>query len=110
MRALTRPASEENRAGYLDTVTIDDTTLVLVDEVSGQRWIAPSATLTFRRSDGVLDVMATLPVIEEGRRWNLTAHGRFAAASNSLSLDVNLDGFRPARVASLAPQLAPLAA
>jgi hypothetical protein len=107
IRALTRPASEENRAGYLDTVTIADTTLVLADEVSGQRWIAPAATLTFIRSAGNLELLATLPVIEEGRRWNLTARGRYVEATRQLVFDLDIDGFRPTRVARLAKQLLP---
>jgi hypothetical protein len=108
VHSLTRPAGADNRAGYLDTVTIDNTTLVLVDEPTGKRWLAPDATLTFRRANGNLEVQAALPVIEEGRRWTLTARGRFIAPTHTLSIDVNLDGFRPARVADLAQQLVPL--
>ena len=107
IRALTRPASEENRAGYLDTVTIADTTLVLADEVSGRRWIVPAATLTFTRTTGNLELLATLPVVEEGRRWNVTARGRYIEATRKLQFDIDIDGFRPTRVARLAPQLAP---
>ena len=108
IRSLTRPASEENRAGYLDTVTIVDTTLILADEASGQRWIAPAATLTFTRNQGSLELLATLPVIEEGRRWNVTARGRYIEATRKLQFDLDIDGFRPTRVARLAKQLAPL--
>ncbi|MBX7198104.1 MAG: DUF3971 domain-containing protein [Rhodospirillaceae bacterium] len=110
IRSLTRPASEENRAGYLDTVTIADTTLVLADELSGRRWIAPSATLTFTRTNGSLELLATLPVIEDGRRWTVTARGRYLEASRKLAFDVDIDGFRPTRVARLAKQLVPFGA
>lgn len=104
--ALTRVPGGDNTAGYLDRVGIEGTTLVLVDEVSGQRWLAPEATLNFRRAGADVDIEATLPVIEEGKRWDLTARGRYVAASASLTIDLNVDGFRPARVAGLAPQLA----
>ncbi len=110
IRALTRPASEENRAGYLNTVTIADTTLVLADEVSGRRWIAPSATLTFTRIQGSLELLATLPVVEDGRRWTVTARGRYIEATRKLAFDVDIDGFRPTRVARLAKQLVPFGA
>ncbi len=107
--ALTRAPGGDNPAGYLDSVEIDATTLVLVDEVSGQRWLVPDATLNFRRAGADVEIDATLPVIEEGKRWNLTAKGRYAAASETLKVAIGVDGFRPARVAGLAPQLAPLA-
>lgn len=110
IRSLTRPASEENRAGYLDTVTIADTTLVLADEVSGRRWIVPSATLTFTRTAGSLELLATLPVVEDGRRWTVTARGRYLEATRKLAFDVDIDGFRPTRVARLAKQLVPFGA
>ena len=106
--ALTRAPSVDNPAGYLDRVAIDSATLVLVDEVSGQRWLVPDATLNFRRAGGDVDVDASFPVSEEGKRWNFTAKGKYAAASGNLKVDLNVDGFRPARVAGLAPQLAPL--
>ena len=105
--ALTRAPGGDNPAGYLDRVGIENTTLVLVDEVSGQRWFVPDATLNFRRAGADVDIEATLPVVEEGKRWNLTAKGRYSAASGDLKVDLNIDGFRPARVAGLAPQLAP---
>lgn len=107
--ALTQAPGGDNPAGYLDRVEIDATTLVLVDEVSGQRWLVPDATLNFKRAGGDVEIDATLPVIEEGKRWNLTAKGRYTAATETLKVDLDVDGFRPARVAGLAPQLAPLA-
>ena len=107
--ALTRPAGGDNPAGYLNRIAIDGTTLVLVDEVSGQRWLVPDATLNFRRAGGDVEVDATLPVIEEGRRSNFTAKGRYSAATGNLKVDLNVDGFRPARAAGLAPQLEPFA-
>ena len=107
--ALTRAPGSDNPAGYLEQVAIDGTTLVLVDEVTGRRWLVPDATVNLARAGADVIVDATLPVIEEGKRWNLTAKGRYVAADDSLKVDINVDGFRPARVASLAPQLEPLA-
>jgi len=105
--ALTRAPGGDNPAGYLERVAIDATTVVLVDEVSGQRWLVPNATLNFTRAGADVAIDATFPVIEEGRSWNLTAKGRYAAAAGNLKVDLNVDGFRPSRVAGLAPQLAP---
>jgi len=104
---LTRPAGGDNRAGYLDSVAIESTTFVLVDEASGQRWLVPDATLDFKRDGGDVELQAMFPVIEEGKRWNLKAKGRYTAASKTMNVDLDIDGFRPARVAGLAPQLAP---
>ena len=106
--ALTRPTGIEARAQYLDRVAIENSTLVLVDEKSGQRWIAPDATLTFTRADQDLDLRISIPVVEDGKRWNLTAHGLYVTADDQLKLDINVEGFRPPRIAGLAPQLAPL--
>ncbi len=107
--ALTREPGGDNPAGYLERVIIEDTTLVLVDEVTGQRWLAPAATLNFRRAAGDVEFEATLPVFEEGRKWNVNAKGKYVAATKSFNVDLDVDGFRPARVAGLSPQLAPLA-
>ena len=105
--ALTRAPSNSNPAGYLNRVAIDGTTVVLVDEVSGQRWLVPDATMNFASAAGDIEIDASFPVVEEGKRWNFTAKGRYAAASETLKVDLNVDGFRPARVAGLAPQLKP---
>ncbi|MGE3332781.1 MAG: AsmA-like C-terminal region-containing protein [Rhodospirillaceae bacterium] len=94
---------------FLQTVSIDHTTLVLVDEVSGQRWLVPDATLDFTRDSSAMLVQATLPVTEDGKSWKLTAKGMIPAGSRMLNLDIDIDGLRPARLAVLAPQLAPLA-
>lgn len=94
---------------FLQTVSIDHTTLVLVDEASGQRWLVPDATLDFTRDSSAMLVQATLPVIEDGKSWQLTAKGMIPAGSRMLNLDIDVDGLRPARLAVLAPQLAPLA-
>ena len=107
--ALTGAPGGDNPARYLERVIIEGTTFVLVDEVSGRRWLAPDATLNFQRAGGDVEIDATLPVIEDGRRWNLVARGRYGAATRSLKVDVDVDGFRPARVAGLSPQLQPLA-
>lgn len=105
--ALTRAPGGDNPAGYLEGVEIDSTTVVLVDEISGQRWLVPDATMNFKRAAGDVEIDATFPVFEEGRRWNFTAKGKYAAESGNLKIDLNVDGFRPSRVAGLAPQLAP---
>ncbi len=94
---------------FLQTVSIDHTTLVLVDEKSSQRWLVPDATLDFTRDSSAMLVQATLPVIEDGKSWQLTAKGMIPAGSRMLNLDIDVDGLRPARLAVLAPQLAPLA-
>ncbi len=106
--ALTNPNAEGGIA-FLETVSIDHTTLVLVDEASGQRWLVPDATLNFMRNRSGMQVEATLPVIEDGKPWQLTARGVIPAWTKVLSLDIDVDGLRPARLAVLAPQLAPLA-
>jgi len=94
---------------FLETVSIDHTTLVLVDETSSQRWLVPDATLNFTRDSTGMQVEATLPVTEDGKSWQLTAKGAIPAGSRTLGLEINVDGVRPARLAALAPQLAPLA-
>jgi hypothetical protein len=105
--ALTGDAS--GGLAYLETVSIDHTTLVLVDEASAQRWIVPDATLNFMRDSRGMQVLATLPVVEDGKSWQLIAKGAIPASSRILNLDIDVDGLRPARLAVLAPQLAPLA-
>ena len=102
--SLTTPPGADNPAGYLQSVSIDGTTLMLVDEVSGRRWLAPDATLGFERGDGDVEFRATLPVSEEGKSWDVTAEGRYVANTNEFSVAFSIDDFRPARIADLAPQ------
>lgn len=108
LEALTTPDAAGGIA-FLETVAIDNTTLVLVDEVSGQRWIVPDATLNFMRNRSGMQVEATLPVIEDGKSWQLTARGVIPSWTRTLSLEIDVDGLRPSRLAVLAPQLAPFA-
>lgn len=107
LNALTGEAA--GAFSYLETVSIDHSTLVLADEVSGQRWLVPDATLNFMRDARGMQVLATLPVIEDGKSWQLIAKGSIPASSRILNLDIDIDGLRPSRLAVLAPQLAPFA-
>lgn len=108
LEALTDPDANSGLAA-LETVAIEHTTLMLVDEASGQRWLVPDATLDFTRDASGMQIAATLPVIEDGKSWRLTAKGAIAASSRTLNLEIDVDGLRPARLAVLAPQLGPLA-
>lgn len=103
--SLTTPPSAENPTGYLQSVSIDGTTLTLVDETSGRRWLTPDATLGFSRDGGSVELLATLPISEEGKTWDVTARGRYVAETNALNVAFSIDDFRPARIADLAPQL-----
>lgn len=106
--ALTQPDATGG-ISYLETVSIDHTTLVLLDEASGQRWLVPDATLNFMRNRSGMQVEAKLPIVEDGKSWQLTARGVIPSWSRTLSLEIDVDDMRPARLAVLAPQLAPLA-
>ncbi len=106
--SLTTPPSTDNPAGYLQSVSIDGTTLMLVDEASGRRWLAPDATLGFDRDDGGVEFRATLPVAEKGRYWDVTAHGRYIVDTDKLTVAFSIDNLRPTRIADLVPQLSVL--
>jgi hypothetical protein len=108
--ALTRPAGKNNPAAYLSGVTIDNTTVVLRDEETGQQWLVPGASLKLRRAASDVLLTATLPVVDPAHPWTITVSGRYVDATQGIQLSVHLDRFRPAAVAGLAPQLAPLAA
>ncbi|TAL00876.1 MAG: hypothetical protein EPO08_12215 [Rhodospirillaceae bacterium] len=108
--ALTQPADADNRAAYLSSIAITDTRLVMFDEKSGRRWLVPKASLTLSRAGPDVVLNATLPVIDDEKPWSINVSGRYAAQAKTLALSLKLDGFRPAGIAGLAPQLAPLSA
>jgi len=106
--ALGEQASSANPSGYLNSVAIDGTTLMLIDEVTGRRWLAPNAELGFERDDAGVQLRANLLVSEDGKNWDASAVGHYLSETNRLSLDFSIENFSPSRVADLAPQLSVL--
>ncbi len=108
--ALTRPASDINRAGYLQRIAIRDSTLVLADEATGKRWLVPNAALILQRAGADVELSANLPIIDQNRPWNIAVHGSYSAQAKQLDMTLQLDGFRPSGISELATQLHPLRA
>ncbi len=106
--SLTSPPSAGGAGSYLKSISIEGTTLTLVDEESGRRWLTPDAALRFARNDGGVQFTATLPISEEGRFWDVNVTGAYIQDTGNLAVDFNIENFRPARIADLAPQLSVL--
>jgi hypothetical protein len=53
---------------------------------------------------------ALVPVVDDEKPWSIKASGRYVAKTRTLTVDFGFDGFRPAGIASLSPQLSQLSA
>ena len=103
--SLTSSPGGGQSGGYLDFLSVEGTTLALVDERSGRRWLTPDAALRFSRNDGGVQISANLPISEEGSFWDMNATGIYVEETGNLAVDFSIENFRPARIADLAPQL-----
>jgi hypothetical protein len=105
VRALTDPGGSGNRAGYLDRVVIQNSTVVFSDDASGSEWLVPSGDISLERQQGDLRIAANLPYLNSGRTSNVEVNGTYVVETSALSLNVDFEGVRPASFSVLTPQL-----
>ena len=110
VRALTDPGGTGNRAGYLDRVVVQNSTVIFSDETSGSEWLVPSGDISLERQTGDLRISASLPFLNDGRTSRIEVGGVYIVDASSLALDVEFQDLRPASLSVLSPQLSVLSA
>ncbi|NKB44373.1 MAG: hypothetical protein GKS03_08870 [Alphaproteobacteria bacterium] len=103
--ALTDPAGSSNRAGYLDRVIIQNSTVVFSDAASGSEWLVPSGDISLERQREDLRIAANLPYLNGGRTSKVDVNGTYVVGASALSLSVDFEGVRPSSFSVLTPQL-----
>lgn len=105
IRALTDPGGAENRAGYLDTVLIQKSTVVFSDTTSESEWLVPAGDIALERQDGDVLITADLPFLNDGRTSKVGVNGTYEVREKNLSLKLDFQDIRPSSFSSLASQL-----
>jgi hypothetical protein len=105
IRALTDPGGAGNRAGYLDKVLIQKSTVVFSDIASESEWLVPSGDISLERQSGDVLIIADLPFLNDGRTSKVRVNGTYDVREKGISLTLNFQDIRPSSFSSLASQL-----
>lgn len=108
MRALTAPGGTDNRAGYLEEVTVEDAMIIFADQISGSEWIVPAGTISLQREEGGVSVVSALPFRHEELNSIVKVDGYFEPDTKVLSGTVDFEDIQPAAFSKIAPQFAAL--
>lgn len=108
IRALTAPGGTDNRAGYLEEVTVEDAMVILADQISGSEWIVPAGMISLQREEGGVSVVSDLPFRRGEFNSVVKVDGYFEPNTRILSGTVDFEDIQPAAFSILAPQLAAL--
>lgn len=110
--ALTRPPDPAPLLGLLRSVAVRDGDLTLIDEGRGLRWRAAPATLILQRGQNGVDgrMRLRLDIDADGGGLPLEASLSYDAPSGTTQVGAGFVDLRPAEVAGMAADLAPLRA
>ena len=100
----------EEPFGLLQRIEIRDAVLVLDDQRTGRRWRADRVAATIERIPEGLGGDLSMSIAIGPRAPELHAAYRYFSADRTLDLTLDFGAIEPAALASLTPELAPLAA
>src|SRR5262249_10832768 len=83
--------------------------LILEDQGTGRHWRADRIDATVERDDDGLAGDLSMAIAGDTRAPDLGARYRYSSSSGTLDLAVEVGAVKPADLATLAPELAPLA-
>jgi uncharacterized protein YhdP len=105
---LLAPPDPTTSLGYLTSASAVDSTVMIVDEGSGDTFVARNARLDVRRDDtGLAAEMASVLDLA-GKSASVSATGHYAAATGTLNLAASFANLDPTSVATVVPQLSAL--
>jgi uncharacterized protein YhdP len=108
--ALLTPPGGDSVAGQLQRVEILGADLLIEDQSLHHSWHAPQADLRFLRDRVGIQGHARIDLDLDGEPARISADGLYRSDQRVIDALASYGGLRPERFASLAPQLAPLAA
>ena len=106
---LLAPPDPTTSLGYLESASVVDSTVTIVDEASGRSFAVRSASFEVERDEGGLRARLSAVLDVADRSAALSATGRYAASSRALGLAISVANLDPASVATMAPELTALA-
>lgn len=95
-------------AGRLQSVALTDADVEVIDRLNGIVWDIPALSVDVEREATGLALTAEARLDLDARPTTLLMAGQFRNASRTLSLNVDVDGLRPAALAPLHRDLRPL--
>ncbi|HTP82250.1 MAG TPA: AsmA-like C-terminal domain-containing protein [Alphaproteobacteria bacterium] len=106
---LLAPPDPTTSLGYLESASVVDSTVTIIDEGSGRSFVAHNAHLEVERGDdGLRAQLSAILDVADGSA-TLSATGHYAASSKTLGLAVGFAKVDPASVAAVAPELRAMA-
>ena len=96
--------------GLMRRVLVRDATIILDDRKAGRHWQADRVDATIERTAEGLAGDLSLAFVIGGRKSEFYASYRYSSPGHTLDLTLEIGAVEPAALASLAPELAPLAA
>ncbi len=107
---LSAPPNPRSSFGYLRTLSLRGATIAFADEALGLTWRARRANVSVVREPSGISGTIALTVEAGGENAELAGRLNFSQPDKRLRLDLGIGDLEPARFASAAPMLAPLAA
>ena len=106
---LLAPPDPSRSLGYLRGAGLYESSLTVIDEASGQAYVARDANITFARDEGGLRAHLSAVADIAGKSTRMSADAHYYAASGLLEAAVDVVNLDPTAFASLSPPLKPLA-
>lgn len=93
--------------GQLDMILIERAKVTIRDVKTGLTWTAPSARGRLKRDAAGVSMAASARLTGEAGHWvDVSLSGVYTRDRSRISLDAAVDGFRPAMLAQLSPDVA----
>jgi hypothetical protein len=93
--------------GQLDMILIERAKVTIRDVKTGLTWTAPSARGRVKRDAAGVSMAASARLTGEAGHWvDVSLSGVYTRDRSRISLDAAVDGFRPAMLAQLSPDVA----
>jgi hypothetical protein len=108
--ALRVSPDDADSGPMLESVEVNQSTIVVVDQPSGVQWLIPDANLVLLGQRETIEIAGNLPLLGGAEKINVDLAGRYTYAAGLLSLTASFDGVRPAAFAAVAASLEPLKA
>lgn len=102
---LLAPPNPDSSLGYLVRASLLDSAVTIRDEASGHTFVTHDVQGSIRRDQGGLRAQASAVVDLAGKPANLSADGRYDAASGRLDLAAKFANLDPAALGAAAPEL-----
>jgi len=108
--AIAAPPSRDRPIGYVNRVSVLRGELAIDDRMTGTEWGAPRADVVLTRRDGTIRADFGLDLDIGGGMARIDGTGTWHPEAQRVSVDANIAGLRPDRIAAKLPALSMAAA